>query len=53
MHNLSYLIGRLENDLQKEDGKVIVNLIVTRQFKNENGEYENDIIPIILFTEFT
>lgn len=54
MHNMIYLIGRLVSDLEvkeTENGKKVstVNLAVQRSFKNEEGIYETDFIPVRLF----
>ena len=54
MTNTVCLIGRLTSEPTFEeigDGKkgTIIKLAVTRSFKNIDGEYESDIIPIILW----
>lgn len=54
MHNNVWLIGRLQEeikDIKDESGRKIcsINLIVTRNYKNADGEYESDIIPIRLY----
>lgn len=46
MNNLIYLIGRLQDDPQKENDKVIMNLKCTRNYKNEDGIYEEDLIQV-------
>lgn len=52
MMNQLVLVGRLSNDIKKGkiEGKEVIQISVTvpRSFKNSDGEYENDIIPIIL-----
>jgi len=53
MHNLVYFIGRLTQNpelVRKEDGKRILNIhiAVQRTYKNEDGIYETDFIPIEL-----
>lgn len=47
MHNMVYLIGRLSTDIKENDSSI--KLAVTRQYKNENGEYETDFIDVKLF----
>lgn len=53
MLNQMILVGRLVSAPEKKEneGKVYANitLAVPRPFKNENGEYETDFIPVILF----
>lgn len=46
MHNMVYLIGRLSTDMKENDSSI--KLAVTRQFKNENGEYETDFVDVKL-----
>ena len=52
MNNNVVLIGRINNDIEKieMDDNTIYNLIlnISRSFKNQNGEYEEDHIPIEL-----
>lgn len=52
MNNNVVLIGRINNDIEKieMDDNTIYNLIlnISRNFKNQNGEYEEDLIPIEL-----
>ena len=50
MLNQLVLIGRIASDLEKSDAEknTIIELAVSRSFKNENGEYETDIIPCII-----
>ena len=47
MHNMVYLIGRLSTDIKETDSSI--NLAITRQYKNENGEYETDFVDVKLF----
>lgn len=47
MHNMVYLIGRLSTDIKENDSTI--NLAVTRQYKNENGEYETDFVNVKLY----
>ena len=53
MLNQSVLVGRLTSkpELVEEDGKkkVSISISVPRPYKNEDGEYEADIIPIELW----
>ena len=53
MLNQTVLIGRLTQDLKteldKNDRKTfLATLAVPRNYKNENGEYDTDFIPIAL-----
>jgi len=52
MNNTVMLIGKINNDIEKveEEEKTIYRILlnITRNFKNQNGEYENDFIPIEL-----
>ena len=54
MNNNVVLIGRINNDIEKVemDDKTIYKLMIdiSRNFKNQNGEYEIDIIPIELMS---
>lgn len=53
MLNQSLLVGRIVDApvIVKEEDKsfTIVTLSVPRSFRNENGEYDNDIIPCKLW----
>ena len=54
MLNQSILVGRLANEPtieELENGKKITNitLAVPRSFKNDEGIYETDFIPVVLF----
>lgn len=49
MHNMIYLIGRINNEYEFKDNKVEMEISVPRAFKNEEGIYEVDIIPVRLF----
>ena len=54
MLNQIVLVGRLvgEPNLEKEEsGKSVsrIRLAVPRSYKNENGEYDTDFLPIILW----
>ena len=53
MLNQVVLVGRISNDItikEENDKKYsIINLAVPRPFKNQEGEYETDFIPVILY----
>ena len=52
MLNQAVLVGRIVNDPELKDtekGKVAnITIAVPRSFKNANGEYDTDFIPVIL-----
>ena len=52
MNNHVMLIGRINNDIEKieMDDKTTYKLMlnISRNFKNQDGDYENDIIPVEL-----
>ncbi len=55
MNNMSMLIGRLVSDLQlneTENGRKVCNitLAVPRSYKNNEGIYETDFIPVVLYS---
>ena len=45
MLNNFVIVGRI-NNIDLEDDKCILILKVPRSYKNENGEYEEDLITI-------
>ena len=54
MHNNVWLIGRLKEEIQEttdKSGRSIaeIKMIVTRNYKNEDGIYESDIVPVRLY----
>ena len=53
-NNNVVLIGRINNDIEKieTENKTIYKLMlnISRNFKNQNGKYETDFIPIELFS---
>ena len=53
MHNMVMLIGRLTDKpvIEKENEKEVCNITIacTRQFKNEDGNYDVDFIKVKLF----
>lgn len=53
MMNLVTLVGRIVDSTSlREDGEsryAKVQVAVTRSYKNAEGEYETDIIPVVLF----
>lgn len=53
MLNQVILVGRIAKDIEKyeNDKKAIVTIAVQRNYKNENGEYETDIIDCILLND--
>jgi len=46
--NQFMVVGRIDS-IDKEDNKCILRLRIPRNYKNENGEYDNDIIKIQVF----
>lgn len=51
MINTVTLVGRIARDLEiteNEEGKKVLTIVVAvpRQYKNINGEYETDFIPV-------
>jgi len=53
MHNLVYLIGRINGEIKKReyvdgDIKATMNIDVQRQSKDENGKYLTDIFKVEL-----
>lgn len=52
MMNNVVLIGRIDNDIEKVENEEKTSyrlmLKISRNFKNENGEYETDLVPIEL-----
>lgn len=54
MNNMICLVGRLTNEpmkekLDEEKNAIMINVAVTRSFKNDCGVYENDFIPVVLW----
>ena len=49
MLNQTVLVGRLVNKPEKNDKGAIITISIPRSFKNQDGEYENDIITARLF----
>lgn len=54
MLNNIVLVGRIVNDLEikeNENGVKQVNMVlaIPRNFKNANGEYETDFIPVVIY----
>ena len=54
MMNNVVLIGRIDNDIEKVENEEKTSyrlmLKISRNFKNENGEYETDLVPIELMS---
>ena len=50
MNNQVILIGRIVNDLtiDSDTKNCEITIAISRAFKNENGIYENDFIPVTL-----
>lgn len=49
MLNQAVLVGRLNETPKYEEGKnSIIMLSVPRNYKNENGEYETDLIKVMI-----
>lgn len=49
MLNQTVLVGRLVDQPQKTEKGANLTLAVPRSFKNKNGEYETDFIPVRTF----
>ena len=49
MLNQVILVGRLIENPINEENKIIITIGVNRAFKNENGEYETDVISCVLW----
>lgn len=53
MLNQVILVGRISGELKEEmvgERKVVkLNLVVQRSYKNEEGVYESDMIPVVLW----
>lgn len=47
MTNQLCLVGRI-SEIKEVENHLIVDVIVNRSFKNINGEYDNDIIPVVI-----
>lgn len=52
MNNSVILVGRINNDIEKieEEERTVYQLMlqISRNFKNQDGEYEKDFIPVEL-----
>jgi len=49
MLNQIVLVGRIIRIIGEERKKYTLKIAVSRSFKNQNGEYDTDIVPIILW----
>lgn len=50
MLNTVWIVGRIENDPQINDEKHLsIKVTVPKPFKNEEGYYENDVLPVEVF----
>ena len=47
MLNQIVIVGRIKN-IDKKDNECYVKISVPRPFKNEDGEYESDILDVML-----
>lgn len=47
MANMFCLVGRIEEIIENGE-KLIVKVKVPRLYKNENGDYDNDIVPVTM-----
>lgn len=52
MLNQIIIVGRISN-LKKDEHNHYIELKVPRSYKNENGEYEEDILSIKLFNNIS
>ena len=53
MHNQVFIIGRITKIEQQPDAtNYIINVAVNRPFKDEDGIYQTDIIPVVLNEKF-
>lgn len=52
MLNNFVTVGRI-NNIELEDNKCMLALKVPRSYKNENGEYEDDLITIQVFNNLS
>ena len=48
MLNQFILVGRVNNINKINDKECIITLEIPRPFKNENGDYENDYVDVIV-----
>lgn len=48
MLNQLVSVGRIVECIEGKDREAVLKMSVSRPFKNEDGIYENDIIPVIL-----
>ena len=46
--NQIIIVGRI-SDIRNEKDDCYIDLVVSRNYKNENGEYEEDVLSIKLF----
>lgn len=50
MLNQIVLVGRIANEIQEiTNEQLVITLAVPRSFKNMNGEYDTDFIPVKLY----
>lgn len=46
--NQIFLVGRLVSDPQINELKTTITLAITRSYKNEEGAYDTDFVPVVL-----
>lgn len=49
--NTLTLVGRLIDNPTSDEIKTIINIAVSREIKNPEGEYEDDYIPCYLYSK--
>lgn len=51
MSNMFCLVGRIVDDptLEKDEKRSVIKIAVSRSFKNEEGIYETDFIPVVMW----
>lgn len=49
MTNQIFMVGRLVDQPQKDEKGASITIAVPRSYKNEDGIYETDFIPVRLF----
>lgn len=47
MVNSVMLVGRLVNEIEEGENEIVLR--VNRPFKNKDGEYESDLVPITIW----
>lgn len=49
MINHLTLVGRLTSEIRINEKEMVITLAVPRSYRNDEGEYDSDIIPVKLF----